>query len=60
MLLALPLNTAIARYTKRLQVKQMKIKDRRSRLMNELLSNIKRSADLSHSTCPRLVLIQPA
>ena len=41
MLVSLPLNAAIARYQKRLQVRQMAIKDKRTRLMNEILSNIK-------------------
>ncbi|CED82203.1 metal resistance protein ycf1 [Phaffia rhodozyma] len=41
MVVSLPLNAMIARYQKKLQVKQMKIKDKRTRLMNELLSNIK-------------------
>lgn len=41
MLVSLPLNASIARYQKRLQVKQMAIKDKRTRLMNEILSNIK-------------------
>lgn len=35
MVVSLPLNAAIARYQKKLQVKQMKIKDKRTRLMNE-------------------------
>ncbi len=37
----LPINTAIARKLKGLQKEQMKNKDARTRLMNEILSNIK-------------------
>jgi len=33
MVVSLPLNAAIARYQKKLQVRQMKIKDKRTRLM---------------------------
>ena len=35
------MNTAIARYMKKLSERQMKVKDRRTRLMNEILQNIK-------------------
>ena len=41
MVISLPVNTAIARYNKTLQRKMMKIKDTRTRLMNEILNNIK-------------------
>ncbi len=41
MVVSVPLNTAIARYMKKLSEKQMKVKDRRTRLMNEILQNIK-------------------
>jgi hypothetical protein len=37
----LPINTAIARKLKELQKEQMKNKDARTRLMNEILTNIK-------------------
>ncbi|KAG5642914.1 hypothetical protein DXG03_001885 [Asterophora parasitica] len=41
MLLAIPLNTFIARILKRMQEQQMKNRDKRTRLMSELLANIK-------------------
>jgi ATP-binding cassette subfamily C (CFTR/MRP) protein 1 len=41
MIFSVPLNTMIANFLKNLQVKQMKSKDKRSRLMSELLANIK-------------------
>ncbi|CCA66783.1 probable YCF1-Vacuolar ABC transporter responsible for vacuolar sequestration of glutathione-S-conjugates [Serendipita indica DSM 11827] len=41
MVVAIPINTAIARYTKKLQEQQMKNTDKRTRLMSELLNNIK-------------------
>jgi len=37
----LPINTAIAKYNKILQGRMMKIKDTRTRVMNEILNNIK-------------------
>ena len=37
----IPLNAVIARTQKRLQKTQMKYKDERSRLINEILNNIK-------------------
>ena len=36
MVISLPLNAAIAKYQKTLQERQMKIKDTRTRLMNEV------------------------
>jgi ATP-binding cassette, subfamily C (CFTR/MRP), member 1 len=42
MVLSLPLNTFVARILKRLQEQQMKNRDERTRLMSELLSNIRR------------------
>ena len=36
MVISLPLNAAIAKYQKTLQERQMKIKDKRTRLMNEV------------------------
>ena len=42
MIVSIPLNTAIARYMKKLQEKQMKSRDKRTRLMSELLANIRR------------------
>jgi ATP-binding cassette, subfamily C (CFTR/MRP), member 1 len=42
MVISVPLNTMIANFLKNLQVKQMKYKDKRSRLMSELLANIRR------------------
>ncbi|KAA1470346.1 P-loop containing nucleoside triphosphate hydrolase protein [Dentipellis sp. KUC8613] len=41
MIISIPLNTIIARYLKKLQEGQMKNRDRRTRLMSELLSNIR-------------------
>ena len=41
MILMIPLNGTIARMMKRLQIAQMKNKDSRSRLMTEILNNIK-------------------
>ncbi|KAJ7634168.1 P-loop containing nucleoside triphosphate hydrolase protein [Mycena polygramma] len=41
MVLSLPLSTVIARILKRMQEQQMKNRDQRTRLMTELLSNIK-------------------
>ncbi|PWN48566.1 putative YCF1 [Violaceomyces palustris] len=41
MVVSVPLNTALARYLRRLSEKQMKVKDKRTRLMNEILNNIK-------------------
>lgn len=42
MVFSVPLNTLIANFMKNLQVKQMKCKDKRSRLMSELLANVRR------------------
>ncbi|KAJ7077902.1 P-loop containing nucleoside triphosphate hydrolase protein [Mycena belliarum] len=41
MVLSIPLSTSIARVLKRMQEQQMKNRDERTRLMSELLSNIK-------------------
>ncbi|KIJ59434.1 hypothetical protein HYDPIDRAFT_118534 [Hydnomerulius pinastri MD-312] len=41
MIISIPLNTAIARILKRMQEQQMKNRDKRTRLMSELLANIK-------------------
>ncbi|KAH9946530.1 metal resistance protein YCF1 [Amylocystis lapponica] len=41
MAVSIPLNTWIARYMKRLQEQQMKNRDKRTRLMSELLANIR-------------------
>ncbi|KAI0313275.1 P-loop containing nucleoside triphosphate hydrolase protein [Amylostereum chailletii] len=41
MVFSIPLNTVIARFLKRLQETQMKNRDQRTRLMSELLANIK-------------------
>ncbi|KAF8271622.1 metal resistance protein YCF1 [Lactarius quietus] len=41
MIFSVPLNTLIANFLKNLQVQQMKNKDKRSRLMSELLANIR-------------------
>jgi ATP-binding cassette subfamily C (CFTR/MRP) protein 1 len=42
MAISVPLQTVIAKYLKKLQEEQMKNRDRRTRLMSELLSNVKR------------------
>jgi ATP-binding cassette subfamily C (CFTR/MRP) protein 1 len=41
MIVIIPLNTVIANKVKFLQMKQMKYKDERVKLMNEILSGIK-------------------
>ncbi|KAI6099033.1 hypothetical protein F5141DRAFT_1144217 [Pisolithus sp. B1] len=41
MIFSIPLNTIIARFLKKMQEKQMKNRDHRTRLMTELLANIK-------------------
>ena len=41
MVFSVPLNTIIARVLKRMQEKQMKNRDHRTRLMSELLANIR-------------------
>jgi ABC-type multidrug transport system fused ATPase/permease subunit len=41
MIFSIPLNTTIARMLKKMQEEQMKNRDRRTRLMSELLANIK-------------------
>ena len=41
MVLLIPVNAVIAKYTRKLQVEQMKHKDDRIKLMNELLNGIK-------------------
>ena len=47
MVISIPLNTYIARIMKKLQQKQMKNRDKRTRLMSELLGNIRRCVELS-------------
>ena len=42
MVVSIPLQTVIARFIKKLQEKQMKNRDQRTRLMSELLANIRR------------------
>ncbi|EMD38835.1 hypothetical protein CERSUDRAFT_92869 [Gelatoporia subvermispora B] len=41
MIVSIPMNTAIARMLKRMQEQQMKNRDKRTRLMSDLLANIK-------------------
>ncbi|KZV64400.1 P-loop containing nucleoside triphosphate hydrolase protein [Peniophora sp. CONT] len=41
MLLSIPLNTFVARFLKKMQEQQMKNRDERTRLMSELLSNVR-------------------
>ena len=52
MVISLPLNTLIANFLKNLQVQQMKNKDKRSRLMSELLANIRRYLWLAENDTP--------
>ena len=42
MIFSIPLNTFIARILKKMHETQMKNRDKRTRLMSELLANIKR------------------
>ena len=42
MVFSVPLNTIIARLLKKMQEKQMKNRDKRTRMMSELLNNIRR------------------
>lgn len=48
MIVSIPLNTLIARFLKRLQERQMKNRDKRTRLMSDLLANIRRLVTLVH------------
>lgn len=41
MVVSVPVNTALARYMRTLSERTMKVKDKRTRLMNEILTNIK-------------------
>ena len=41
MVVSIPINTALARYMRSLAEQTMKVKDKRTRLMNEILTNIK-------------------
>lgn len=41
MLIMIPINAVVARFMKKLQLSQMKYKDRRAKLMTEILSNMK-------------------
>jgi hypothetical protein len=52
----MPLNTFIARVLKNLQLQQMKSRDKRTKLMSELLNNIKRFALFFSSTTPELTV----
>jgi len=53
MILSIPLNTYVARVLKGLQEQQMKNRDERTKLMNELLSNVRRfvCAPIVHVQC---------
>jgi ATP-binding cassette, subfamily C (CFTR/MRP), member 1 len=42
MIVSIPLNTLVAQALKKMQEQQMKNRDKRTRLMSELLANIKR------------------
>ena len=48
MILMIPVNAAIATWSRRLQVKQMAFKDSRIKLVNELLNGIKVCTPLKH------------
>ena len=50
MVVSIPLQTVIARFIKKLQEKQMKNRDQRTRLMSELLANIRRQGWYSFRT----------
>lgn len=50
MVVSIPLNTLIARLLKKLQEQQMKNRDKRTRLMSELLANIRRWVHANFST----------
>lgn len=41
MVVSLPMNTVLATYLRKLSAKMMKVKDRRTRIMNEIILNIK-------------------
>lgn len=49
MVFSIPLNTFIARILKKMHEQQMKNRDKRTRLMSELLANIKRQVLSSDS-----------
>ena len=49
MILLIPINGFLANATKKLQIKQMKNKDRRVKMMNEILSGMKVIALFSSS-----------
>ena len=48
MIFSIPLNTFIARILKKMHEQQMKNRDKRTRLMSELLANIKRYVFFPH------------
>jgi ATP-binding cassette, subfamily C (CFTR/MRP), member 1 len=47
MIISIPLQTLIAQKLKIMQERQMKNRDKRTRLMSELLANIKRHANVA-------------
>ena len=52
MILLIPVNGVLANATKKLQIKQMKNKDKRVKLMNEILGGIKvRLNHLNYANC---------
>ena len=53
MVLLIPVNALIAKYNKKLQVAQMKFKDSRIKLMNEVLNGIKVIIAVT-TTCRRM------
>lgn len=58
MIISIPLNTTIARMLKKMQEQQMKNRDRRTRLMSELLANIKRCVSLVHAEISLTIAIR--
>lgn len=54
MVLLIPINGFIANKTKKLQMKQMKLKDERVKLMNEILNGIK----VQHNVQFKIILLK--
>src|SRR5258705_11657105 len=57
MIVSIPLNTLVAQALKKMQEKQMKNRDKRTRLMSELLANIKRRVTPA-VTCNECLMIK--
>lgn len=54
MVLLIPVNGFIANKTKKLQIQQMKLKDERVKVMNEILNGIK----VQHNVSMKIVLLK--